>query len=90
MYDNESERLSDVMLGEAVIELLNEQLPVTNASLLSKLQGFLIAGGEASREAAIRSAITEVATAIYLQPGVDNDCTDIPPGQERKKPSCLH
>ncbi|MDU6441111.1 MULTISPECIES: hypothetical protein [Pantoea] len=64
MYRNEDERLSETVMGEAVIELLNERAPITNARLLVKLQTFLLAAEEPWREAAIRSAIRDVQSAI--------------------------
>lgn len=64
MYRNENERLSDTIMGEAVIELLDERAPITNAQLLLKLQTFLLAAEETWREAAIRSAIRSVQAAV--------------------------
>jgi len=63
MYRNEEERLSDTVMGEAVIELLNERAPITNARLLVKLQTFLLAAEETWREAAIRAAIRSIQAA---------------------------
>jgi hypothetical protein len=64
MYRNEEERLSDTVMGEAVIDLLDERARITNATLLLKLQTFLLATEEPWREAAIRSAIRDVQSAI--------------------------
>lgn len=64
MYRNEEERLSDIMMGEAVIELFDERTPVTNAQLLLKLQAFLLAAEETWRERAIRDAIRSVQAAV--------------------------
>ncbi|MEW4191953.1 hypothetical protein QQG41_26235 [Klebsiella pneumoniae] len=64
MYRNEEERLSETVMGEAVIELLNERAPITNARLLVKLQTFLLAAEETWREAAIRSAIRDVQATV--------------------------
>ena len=64
MYRNEDERLSDTIMGEAVIALLDEKAPVTNIQLLLKLQTFLHAAEETWREAAIRSAIISVQAAV--------------------------
>lgn len=64
MYRNEEERLSDTVMGEAIIALLDERAPVTNARLLLKLQFFLLAADETWREAAIRAAISSVQAAV--------------------------
>jgi len=64
MYRNEEERLSDTVMGEAVIALLDEHAPVTNARLLLKLQLFLLAADETWRETAIRDAIRNVQAAV--------------------------
>lgn len=64
MYRNEEAWLSDTVIGEAVIALLDERAPVTNARLLLKLQLFLLAADETWRETAIRDAIRSVQTAV--------------------------
>ncbi|EME2028221.1 hypothetical protein [Enterobacter sp.] len=64
MYRNEDERLSDAIMGEAVIALLNEREPITSARLLLKLQTFLLAAEGTWREAEIRDAIRSVQTAV--------------------------
>ena len=63
MHKNEDERLSDIIMGEAVIELLDEIAPVTISSLLLKLQAFLLREENANKEKAIRRAIEEVKGA---------------------------
>ena len=63
MHKNEDERLSDIIMGEAVIELLDEIAPVTISSLLLKLQAFLLREENANKEKAIRRAIDEVKAA---------------------------
>lgn len=64
MYRNEDETLSDAIMGEAVIALLDERAPITSARLLLKLQTFLLAAEDPWREAAIRDAIKSVQTAV--------------------------
>jgi hypothetical protein len=64
MYRNEDERLSDAIMGEAVIAPLNEREPITSARLLLKLQTFLLAAEGTWREAEIRDAIRSVQTAV--------------------------
>ena len=63
MYRNEDEKLSDIIMGEAVLELLDEIAPVTTSSLLLKLQAFLLREENANKEKAIRPAIDEVKAA---------------------------
>lgn len=63
MHKNEEERLSDIIMGEAVLELLDEVAPVTISSLLLKLQAFLLREENANKEKAIRRAIEEVKAA---------------------------
>lgn len=60
MHKNEDERLSDIIMGEAVIELLDEIAPVTISSLLLKLQAFLLREENANKEKAIPHAIEKV------------------------------
>lgn len=63
MYKNKDDRLSDIIMGEAVIELLDESAPVTISSLQLKLQDFLTREENANKERAIRRAIDEVKAA---------------------------
>lgn len=64
MYRKENERLSDTIVGEAVIELLDEREPITSGQLLLKLQTFLLAAEETWREIAIRDAIRSVQAEV--------------------------
>lgn len=64
MYEKQDKRLSDTIIGEAILELLDERARITNAILLLKLQTFLIAADETWREAAIRGAIRSVQEAV--------------------------
>ncbi|MDU6435122.1 MAG: hypothetical protein E6556_20750 [Pantoea sp.] len=64
MYENQDKKLSDTVMGEAILELLDERTSITNAILLLKLQTFLIAADETWRETAIRDAIRSVQAAV--------------------------
>jgi probable RcsB/C two-component-system connector len=64
MYRNEDEKLSDKIMGEAVIELLDERESITSGLLLLKLHTFLLAAEETFRERAIRDAIRSVQAAV--------------------------
>ncbi|WP_368929115.1 hypothetical protein [Mixta calida] len=66
MYENEKERLADITMGEAVIELLDERTSITNAILLLKLQSFLATAEEMWKEAAIRGAIRKLQAAVLV------------------------
>lgn len=63
MHRKEDERLSDTVVGEAVIELLDESAPVTDNSLLFRLQDFLSREENANRKKAVRRAIDTVKAA---------------------------
>lgn len=63
MYGNQDKRVSDTIIGEAILELLDEMARITNAILLLKLQTFLIAADETWRETATRAAIRSVQAA---------------------------
>jgi hypothetical protein len=64
MYENQDKRLSDTIIGEAILELLDEGARITNAILLLKLQTFLIAADETWRETTIRDAIRRVQAVV--------------------------
>lgn len=64
MYINQDKRLTDTIIGEAILELLDERVHITNAILLLKLQTFLIAANETWRKAAVRGAIRSVQAAV--------------------------
>lgn len=61
MSRNDSEMLSNIVLGEAALDLISENSCITNALLIEKLQFFLNTPMEALRENAIRSAIYGLA-----------------------------
>lgn len=67
MNSKKSETQRDVILGEAIVALLAEQLSVTNAVLLVKLNELLKAEGVTWRKTAIQSVITDVTSAIALR-----------------------
>lgn len=61
MNRKERENQCDIVLGEAVLELLGEKATLTDAALLQKLQDFLVDAGDRWRETAIRDAIRMVS-----------------------------
>lgn len=64
MFKKEVESLSDIIMGEAVILLLNEGGPITCAQLLLKLRSYMPLTEDIAREAAIKFAVQSVQTAI--------------------------
>lgn len=76
MYKNDNEKQRDLMLGEAVLELLEESTFITNDLLLQKLQSFLDTDTEYRFKTAIYSAITEV-TAATNSPHICSAASDV-------------
>lgn len=64
MSNYEDENYKNVLLGEAVIELLFDKVPITNASLLWKLYTYLLSEDKKFNEAAVRYVIDEVTSSI--------------------------
>jgi len=77
MYTNEDERLSDIIMGEAVMELLDERASITHAILLLKLQTLLATSEEIWKEAAIRSAIRNLQAAVLMHEQDDGSRTGV-------------
>ena len=65
MYRSEDEKLTDVMIGEAVLTLLKSDKPVSSNALIAQLE--LMAADAADDDAkvsVIRKAITEVRNGM--------------------------
>lgn len=90
MYRKENEAQCDLILGEAVIALLNEHAPITNAALLQKLKGFLNEEEETSRAAAILSLIRDVNEAVGLHKADNGGRKGAQSGLTSAKPAILH
>lgn len=90
MHRNDSEKQRDIINGEAILELLDENEPITNALLLQKLQDLLSAEVEAWRESAIHSAINEVTAAASQCPHICNNTTDALTGLIFNKKTFVH
>lgn len=60
MYKNDKEMQRNRLIGEAVYEMLDENSLITNALLVTKLQGYLCANVESLRKEAIDDAITMI------------------------------
>lgn len=64
----DDKRLTDIVLGEAILALLSEGDPITPYSLIEKLQLMAVAEKMAFRKQACISAISEVQSSLMAQP----------------------
>ncbi|WAH53349.1 hypothetical protein LMA04_04700 [Pseudescherichia vulneris] len=64
----DDKRLTDIVLGEAILALLSEGDPITPYSLIEKLQLMAVAEKMAFRKQACISAIIEVQSSLMAQP----------------------
>lgn len=60
MYRSDDEKLTDVMIGEAVLILLKSEKPVSSTALIEQLETMVAAAEDAKIRRTIKSAITEV------------------------------
>ncbi|WP_034917990.1 MULTISPECIES: hypothetical protein [Erwinia] len=60
MYKNEEDKLTDIMLGEAVLALLHGGGPVTNAALIDQLRTMIDVEQDEIKKRACKRAINEV------------------------------
>lgn len=60
MYRSDEERLADIVMGDAVLQLLQKAGPVTNSALLDKLRGMAAQEPNPTRQKALRRAMAEV------------------------------
>jgi len=67
MYRTEDEKRADEKLGEAVLFLLREEVPVNEAMLLCRLQQMLMTETDAASRKATFSAIREVEAALCMR-----------------------
>lgn len=64
MYRSEDEKLTDVMIGEAVLTLLKSDKPVSSSALIAQLE-FMAANADSDAKVSIISrAITEVRNGM--------------------------
>jgi len=64
----DDKRLTDIVLGEAILALLSEGDPITPYSLIEKLQLMAVSEKMAFRKQACTSAIIEVQSCLMAQP----------------------
>ncbi|MBK5017955.1 hypothetical protein [Pantoea sp. S62] len=67
MYRTEDEKRADEKLGEAVLFLLREEMPVNEAALLRRLQQMLMTETDAASRKATFSAIREAEAALCMR-----------------------
>ncbi|MBA8870029.1 hypothetical protein [Pantoea agglomerans] len=64
MYRSEDEKLTDVMIGEAVLTLLKSDKPVSSNALIAQLELMAADADDDVRVSVIRKAITEVRNGM--------------------------
>ncbi len=60
MYRSDEERLTDILMGDAVLQLLQSRSPVTSRALLEKLNAMAAIEPDVQRQKALRRAMAEV------------------------------
>lgn len=63
----DDKRLTDIVLGEAILALLSEGDPITPYSLVEQLQLMALAENIAFRKQAFTNAIIEVQSSLLVQ-----------------------
>ncbi|QDY44022.1 hypothetical protein [Candidatus Pantoea soli] len=63
MYRSEDERLTDIVMGDAVLQLLKQAGPVTATALLDKLHTLAGQETDPARQRAFQRAIEEVTNS---------------------------
>lgn len=63
----DDKRLTDIVLGEAILALLSEGDPITPYSLIEKLQLMAVAEKMAFRKQAFTNAMVEVQSSLLAQ-----------------------
>ncbi|MGK3142156.1 hypothetical protein [Pantoea sp. C2G6] len=64
MYRSEDEKLTDVMIGEAVLTLLKSDKPVSSNALITQLELMAADADDETKVAIIRKAIVEVRNGM--------------------------
>ncbi|WP_313698512.1 hypothetical protein [Pantoea sp.] len=64
MYRSEDEKLTDVMIGEAVLTLLKSDKPVSSNALIAQLELMAADADDEAKVSVIRKAITEVRNGM--------------------------
>ncbi|WNN50124.1 hypothetical protein RIN58_08560 [Siccibacter colletis] len=69
MYESDKEKLADHIIGEAVLALLNDNTPISSASLIARLEVMAAGENDALRQEVIKSAIAEVRRGVPAKRG---------------------
>jgi len=64
MYRSEEEKITDVMIGEAVLTLLKSESPISSNALIAQLEAMAGETDDATKLQAIKVAIVEVQKGI--------------------------
>lgn len=64
MHRSEEEQLVDLVIGEAVISLLDSSAAITGAALVARLTQMAAASRDPARSAAIHAALTEARRRV--------------------------
>lgn len=64
MYRSEDEKLTDVMIGEAVLTLLKSDKPISSNALIQQLEFMAANADDHAKVAIIHKAITEVRNGM--------------------------
>lgn len=74
MYKNENEKLIDILLGEAVMVLLQDDAIISNAALIKQLQTMAIRETDVVRQRACRRAVSVIRSHLLTdRDGARND-----------------
>ncbi|CAO96965.1 hypothetical protein ETA_19190 [Erwinia tasmaniensis Et1/99] len=68
MYKSEDEKLSDKMMGEAVMVLLRQDAAISNSALMRQLRDMVTVETDPRRQVALMRAIDEVSQYLSVKP----------------------
>ncbi|WP_343551118.1 hypothetical protein [Pantoea sp.] len=66
MYRSDEERLTDIIMGDAVIQLLKKRGPVSARALMDKLRTMALVEHDPLRQNALRRAMVEVTQSMGI------------------------
>ncbi|HBZ16633.1 hypothetical protein ACIP6T_13295 [Pantoea sp. NPDC088449] len=64
MYRSDEERLTDIIMGDAILQLLKKSGPISSRALLDKLRKMAALEYDSARQQAFSRAMTEVMNHI--------------------------
>lgn len=71
MYKSEDEKLSDKMMGEAVMVLLRQDAAISNSALIRQLRDMVAVETNLRRRCALMCAIDEVSQHLNAKPAAN-------------------